>query len=143
LLRAPTEFGPPVAEWNMSDADHFRFGRFTGDYNGIHLWDWYARRLGFARALYHPPRVLGQCLAQLRASRLVPNEVDRQRLDVWLKGPVSHGAHVRLHAVVTATSDVASPSTTFGLFADEDRPCIVGRWQATSATATTTTGLGA
>jgi hypothetical protein len=37
---APTDFGNRVAEWSMSDTDHRRFGRFTGDYNGIHLWDW-------------------------------------------------------------------------------------------------------
>jgi acyl dehydratase len=124
LSRAPTEFGPQIAEWTMRDADHFRVGRYTGDYNGIHLWDWYARRMGFRRALYHPPRVLGQCLAHL--PRL--GDESRVRLDAWLKGPVSHGAHVRLHALAAATS------TSFALFADDERPCFVGRLQSSEAT---------
>jgi hypothetical protein len=121
LARAPTEFGSPVADWVMRDADHWRFGGFTGDYNGIHMWDWYAHRLGFRRALYHPPRVLGECLARLAPPARVEDGCGRLRLDAWLKGPVSHGATVRMHASTTATA------STFALFAGEDRPCIVGR----------------
>jgi acyl dehydratase len=118
--RAPTETGPLLAEWTMPDARHWQFGRFTGDYNGIHVWDWYARRFGFRHALYHPPRVLGECLGRLEP----PARSDgSQRLDVWLKGPVSHGAKVRLHAAAGAEA------TTFGLFAGDERPCIVGRLQ--------------
>ena len=127
-VQSPTDFGPRIAEWTMSDTDHFRFGRFTGDYNGIHLWDWYARRLGFRRALYHPPRVLGQCLARLpQPAGATTGAQDLLRLDAWLKGPVAHGAKVRLHA---STSPAAS-ATTFALFANaEDRPAIVGRTNA-------------
>jgi len=131
-VRSPTGFGPCVAEWTMSDADHFRFGRFTGDYNGIHFWDWYARRLGFHRALYHPPRVLGQCLAKLpHPGGKAAGAQDLLCLDAWLKGPVAHGAKVRLHA---ATSPTAS-TTTFALFANAaERPAIVGRTHAPEAT---------
>lgn len=117
LARAPTELGPAAESWQMSDDAHWQFGRFTGDYNGIHLWDWYARRFRFRGALYHPPRVLGQCLARLPA---VDPELP-QRLDVWLKGPVLHGASVRLHR------QNSRDATTFALFADDERPCIVGR----------------
>jgi len=128
LTRSPTGFGEPVAEWTLSDTDHFRFGRFTGDYNGIHLWDWYARRMGFRRALYHPPRVLGQCLAHL--PRLDGDGGDEvpSRLDAWVKGPVPHGAVVRLHA------SRAASATTFALFAGDERPSIVGRLQQLEAT---------
>ena len=118
--RSPTEFGPLAAEWTPRNAGHWRFGGFTGDYNGIHLWDAYARRLGFPRALFHPPRVLGECLSRL------PGACDRgapQRLDAWLKGPVPHGRPVRLHA-----ASGADP-TTFALFVEPERPCIVGRLQ--------------
>jgi acyl dehydratase len=111
----------------MADDDHVRFGRFTGDYNGIHLWDWYARRMGFRRALYHPPRVLGQCLARLPDLAGTNDPEAPRRLDAWIKGPVPHGAKVRLHA---ATSSMA---TTFALFADNERPSIVGRLHATEA----------
>lgn len=120
--RTPTDFGPVVAQWTMADADHVRFGRFTGDYNGIHLWDWYARRMGFRRALYHPSRVLGQCLAHLPDQQQATECTPVLRLDAWLKGPVAHGSTVRMHASTTAG--------TFALFAGEDRPCIVGRLRA-------------
>lgn len=121
LAQAPSGFGPPVAEWIMRDADHWAFGGFTGDYNGIHMWDGYAHRLGFRRALYHPPRVLGECLGRLPCAELAADGNGRLQLDAWLKGPVSHGANVRMHAAWTSTA------STFALFAGEARPCIVGR----------------
>jgi hypothetical protein len=123
LTRSPIEFGEPLNEWTLSDDEHFRFGSFTGDYNGIHLWDWYARRMGFRRALYHPPRVLGQCLAHLPRFETGDDGGNRMTLDTWLKGPVSHAAKVRLHALSAARS------TTFALFAGDERPSIVGRLQ--------------
>ena len=116
--RSPSVAGPVVAEWTMDDAEHVRFGRFTGDYNGIHLSHWYARRFGFPRALYHPPRVLGQCLAHLGEAGRIATPV---RLDAWLKGPVPHGAQVRLQAERT------DGECSFALFAGEERPAIIGR----------------
>ena len=121
LNRSPSEIGPLAAEWAMRNTDHWKFGSFTGDYNGIHMWDWYARRLGFRRALYHPPRVLAECLARLPRPTSMEDRDDRLRLDAWLKGPVSHGANVRMHATTTASA------STFALFAGDERPSIVGR----------------
>ncbi|MBI2390906.1 MAG: acyl dehydratase [Deltaproteobacteria bacterium] len=127
LTRSPSDLGPELARWTMRDEGHLRFGAFTGDYNGIHTWDWYARRFGFRQALYHPPRVLGECLARLPAI----DPAAPQRLDAWLKGPVPHGAPVRLHA------QPEGDATTFALFADgrgdrgQDRPRVVGRWSCT------------
>lgn len=113
LAASPLPPAPFVREWVMADDAHWRFGAFTGDYNGIHAWDWYARRFGFPRALYHPPRVLGQCLGHWGADLQAP-----MRLDLWLKGPVHHGDRVRLHA----------DDATFALFAgDSTRPSYVGR----------------
>lgn len=51
LARSPVVAGPVVAKWQMRNAEHWKSGHLSGDYNGIHLWDWYARRLGFRRAL--------------------------------------------------------------------------------------------
>lgn len=116
--RSPGVTGPVVAEWVMRNADHVRFGGFTGDYNGIHLWNWYARRFGFPRALYHPPRVLGECLARLGEPAGPAGPV---QLDAWLKGPVPHGAKVRLQA------DRSSGATSFALLGSGERPCIIGR----------------
>lgn len=120
LTRSPTEFGPDAAEWTPRNAGHWRFAGYTGDYNGIHLWDTYARRLGFPRALFHPPRVLGECLSRLPDE---PGHGAPQRLDAWLKGPVLHGRPVRLHATR------GTNPTTFALFVEPERPCIVGRLQ--------------
>jgi len=128
LTRAPSEVGPLAAEWIMSNADHWKFGRLTGDYNGIHMWDWYARRLGFRRALYHPSRVLGECLARLPRSATLHHQDARLRLDAWLKGPVPHGANVRMHAAMS------SNTSTFTLFSGDERPSIVGRLAAMETT---------
>jgi hypothetical protein len=121
LTRSPSGIGPVAAEWTMRNADHWKFGSFTGDYNGIHMWDWYARRLGFRRALYHPPRVLGECLARLPRASPVGDRDGCLRLDAWLKGPVPHGANGRMHATTSASA------STFALFAGDERPSIVGR----------------
>lgn len=119
LTRAPEVTAPVAAEWNLRDADHWRFGRFTGDYNGLHYWDGYARQFGFRRALYHPPRVLAECLGQLPVSAAGPAS-----FDAWIKGPVLHGAKVRLHA------DTDAGATTFALYAEPGRPALVGRLHA-------------
>jgi hypothetical protein len=119
-IRSPAISGPLQAEWTMADAGHWQFGRFTGDYNGIHFWDWYARRFGFRRGLYHPPRVLGECLAKLPP---LESHDGPLRLDAWIKGPVPHGSRVRLHADVTDTQ------RRFALFADDERPSFVGQLQ--------------
>jgi hypothetical protein len=115
---SPAEFGPLAAEWTPRNAGHWRFGGFTGDYNGIHLWDAYARRLGFPCALFHPQRILGECLSRLPGAC---GHGAPQQLDAWLKGPVPHGTPVRMHEAS------GTDETTFALFVEPERPCIVGR----------------
>lgn len=116
LARSPEVAGPIAAQWTLRDADHWRFGRFTGDYNGVHFADTYARFFGFRRALYHPQRVLAECLGRLAIPVTGPAS-----FDAWIKGPVAHGASVRLHA------DAGARATTFALFAETGRPALVGR----------------
>lgn len=135
--RSPSDTGSLVAEWTMRDADHWRFGRLTGDYNGIHLWDWYAHRFGFRRALYHPQRVLGECLARLPYPPAAAECDAPLRLDAWLKGPVPHGANVRMHA---ATTDRAS---IFALFSGDERPSVVGRLEGSRVSVVGSVGSGA
>ncbi len=43
-----------VDQFHMPKGGGRTFGRLTGDYNGIHIWSWYARRLGFRDAFSHP-----------------------------------------------------------------------------------------
>src|SRR6185369_8010097 len=38
---------PPVDRFRMPGGGGWAFGKLTGDYNGIHCWNWYARRFGF------------------------------------------------------------------------------------------------
>lgn len=113
---APVVEGAPIAEWTATGEGRTRFGRVTGDYNGIHLSDWYARLFGFRGAFHHPQRMLGEALAHtLRAMRDMP-----VRLETWLKGPVYYGAKVALRA--------SADRSEFALFVEGDeRPAILGR----------------
>lgn len=117
LATAPRVEGPHVARWLIPTGGGLRFGKLTGDYNGIHLWGRYARLFGFRRAFLHPQRVLGACLARLpHADGRLP-----LRLDAWLKGPVFYGTEVALSAGATG----------FALHVGGDeRPAIVGRLTA-------------
>ena len=115
---APDAGSTWLERWRMPRGGGLRFGALTGDYNGLHLSDWYARRLGFAHAFFHPQRVLGYCLARLNP----PEPAQPLRLDSWLKGPVFYGASVGLRAAVQADA------TVFALHVGEDeRPAVVGR----------------
>lgn len=90
--------------------------QLTGDYNGIHLFDCYARRFGYRSAFHHPQLIVAQCL-----TRLAPAEDWPQKLDLWLRGPIPYGAALRLCAERGATGVV------FSLHVDADcRPAIVG-----------------
>lgn len=113
---APAVEGAVVAEWIPESTARLRFARLTGDYNGIHLSDRYARLLGFRGAFHHPQRMLGQCLAhQPRARPALPIG-----LDARLKGPVYYGAKVSLRS--------SADGKEFGLFVEGDeRPAILGR----------------
>jgi hypothetical protein len=102
----------------MPEGGGWAFGRLTGDYNGIHTWNWYARRLGFRAAFSHPQRAAGLCLARLREP-----QADAQTLDLWIKGPVFYGAEVMLRAVDDERG------VRFGLaLAGDPRPAIAGAW---------------
>jgi hypothetical protein len=63
--RAPEIGGVVVDRWRPRTGTGWRMGGFTGDYNGIHCWSWYAGMFGFPRALHHPQLILGQCMARL------------------------------------------------------------------------------
>lgn len=100
------------------------FAKLTGDYNPIHLWPWYARRMRFPDAFSHPQRVAAMCLA-----RLPRPDSDAQSLDLWIKGPVFYGA------CVTLGSAAADGGTEFGLFLEGDpRPALSGWWGNSSST---------
>src|SRR5262245_39458422 len=121
---APEKPTTTIAQWHLASGVGWRVARMTGDYNGIHRWNWYARLFGFKSAFFHPQIVAGQCMA-----RLVSPEVDLpQRLALWLKGPVYFDADVTLLA--RSIGEV----TEFALLvAGEERPAILGRWGGSSS----------
>lgn len=119
---SPEIEGQALAQWPSGAGAGWRFGALTGDYNGIHWNDRYARAFGFQRAFHHPPRVAGQCLAHLGVRREAP-----QTLELWIKGPVFYRSELDLIAADQAGEKV------FGLFVDRDsRPAMVGRWSASA-----------
>lgn len=113
----PKVEGPVIERFRLQGREGWRFGRLTGDYNGIHMWPAYARRFGFRDAFHHPQLVLGQCLQRL------PSPGPVQQLETWLKGPVFYDSDV----VLSATSHGAAVEFALRLESDP-RPCIVGRW---------------
>lgn len=118
LARSLSGDRPEVTRWSMPSNVYWRFAGLTGDYNGIHWWNWWARRLGFKSALYHSQLVVGQCLA-----RLASPAGNEQRLDIWLKGQVYHHASVRLEATG------GSEARWFTLIMDGNKlPSMIGRW---------------
>ena len=113
---APKVSLPETAHWRMPEGGGWHYGGLSGDYNGVHMFGWYARKLGFPRAFFHPQRVLGQCLARLPRDASPP-----LRLDAWIKGPVFYGAPVAMR------SESSHDGTRFALHVDDDaRPAIVG-----------------
>jgi hypothetical protein len=116
---APETLGETLARWRTDAGVGWAMARLTGDYNGVHLWNAYARMLGFPGAFHHPHLTVGQCLARLEPARGWPQE-----LNLWLKGPVPYGAAVRLDAARSGNE------TAFFLYVEEARPAIVGRWCA-------------
>lgn len=107
-----------VAAWTMPAEEGWRFGALTGDYNGIHLWNPYARLFGFRRAFFHPLRVVAQSLARAGLQGMpVP-----RRVEAWLRGPVFHGSEVSLRR-----RDEAGATVLAVLAGEDPRPAIVLR----------------
>lgn len=104
--------------WRVDGASRWHFAALTGDYNGIHQWDWYARRLGFRAAFAHPQRIAAQCLARFSSAAAAPLQ-----LDLWIKGPVYFGGETTLRHAARAEGE----GTDFALWiAGDARPALVG-----------------
>jgi len=107
-------------EWHVNRDNRWGFGALTGDYNGIHQWDWYARCFGFRGAFAHPQRVIAQCLAHLPAQ-----DAGKPQLDLWIRGPAYYGTKVALRQSVQAIDG----GCDFALYVEgEARPALLGIW---------------
>ncbi len=116
---SPDLSGASVAgPFKTPGSGRWAFGSLTGDYNGIHLWDAYARRFGFPAAFMHPQRAIGLCLARADVA-----QAERQSLSVWIKGPVFYDTDVVL------LDRQQGPDWRFGLsLAGDIRHAIAGVW---------------
>lgn len=105
-------------QWRTELGNRWHFGALTGDYNGLHQWNWYARRFGFPAAFAHPQRIAAQCLARLPAPDAGPLQ-----LDLWIKGPVFYGREVALRQSLRP----APAGRDFALtMMGENRPALLG-----------------
>ena len=120
LARPSKADWPVLCNWRVPRVTGWRFAGLTGDYNGIHWLNWYARLHDFKAALHHPQLVIGQCLA-----RLSNNASSGQRMDIWLKGPVYYDTVVQMQASAAADDRWFALSMKGKIF-----PSIVGRWSA-------------
>jgi hypothetical protein len=112
-----------VAGFRAPNAARWAFGRLTGDYNGIHMWDGYARRFGFPASFMHPQRAVGLCLAHLKVE-----DAEQQSLTVWVNGPAFYGAEVAL------VGSGNRHDRWFGLsVAGDSRQAIAGAWRSGAA----------
>jgi acyl dehydratase len=104
--------------WRVNGDNRWQFGALTGDYNGIHQWDAYARRLGFRKAFAHPQRIAAQCLAHLPMPNTLP-----LHLDLWLRGPVFYNSEITL--ITERPADGNGINFAVKLSGDE-RPAMIG-----------------
>lgn len=112
----PTISTVPTNTFQLPGGGGLKFGDLSGDYNGIHLYNPYAKMLGFKSAFLHPHRVVGAALAH------IPNNVNYPSgLDLWFRGPVPYEAMAQLAV------EKQNNQTCFALYADNDRPSIIGR----------------
>lgn len=119
LSRPPDALTAAVAQWRLPAGVGWRLARMTGDYNGIHHWDWYARRFGFQRAFFHPQLIVGQCMAHLRG----PGPEQPQQLKLWLRGPAYFEADASLRAATVENDCVFAL-----MLAGDKRAAILGQW---------------
>lgn len=106
-----------TAEWYFPAKDRFRFARISGDTNGIHYWNLYARMMGFRRDFAQPIRVVAKCVSSLPSV-----EPDAPaRLDFFLKGPVYY------ERTLTLKNAGMKNGNRFNLYCSgNDKPVICG-----------------
>jgi hypothetical protein len=114
------ETATELERWQVQAGGRWAFAKLTGDFNPLHQWGAYARRLGFRAATAHPQRIAARCLGHL------PARGGAQQLDLWIKGPVYFGSDV----VLRHADGAAGEGRDFGVWKlEESRPALVGRWR--------------
>ncbi len=107
-----------VNAWYLEAKNRFRFGRISGDTNGIHYGSFYARMFGFKRDFAQPIRIITKCISEL------PGQIADKPAELifFLKGPVYY------ENMLTLKNQASGNINRFDLFCrGNDRPCISGR----------------
>lgn len=120
MTKAPKTPSFSHSVWNIPHHGGRNFGSLTGDYNGIHMWDWYAKMFGFKAAFSHPQRVLGQIFNKLHEEETTNIPL---KIETWLKGPVYYGTNLELKVAEEEKGKLFSLHVN-----DEQRPAIIGRY---------------
>lgn len=106
-----------LASWSIPSKGVRAFAELTGDYNGIHWMDVYARAFGFRGAFSHPHRVLAGVVDHLAGDPCAAG----LRLSAWFKGPVYYERPIELATAIAAGEAVFAVRV-----ADDPRPAMVG-----------------
>jgi hypothetical protein len=95
MERVPIPEAKTLGSWYLPDGIGFRFGRISGDTNGIHYSRLYAKRFGFKRDFAQPTLVL------TRSLNCFPDlDISTFRLVALLKGPVYYKSNVYLKGIL-------------------------------------------
>jgi hypothetical protein len=103
-----------IGEWFLEKGDGFRFAGISGDTNGIHYWDGYARMLGFKKSFAQPVLVVG------RSHEAIPlTDMESFSFEQRLKGPVYYNSRV------TVKSGGNKTDGRFDIYCENNpKPCI-------------------
>lgn len=81
-----------IIEWFLDDSFRFRFGKISGDTNGIHYSALYARLLGHNRDFAQPIRVAARCISEIE-----DYSADSPcHIQFHLKGPVYYNSMLKM-----------------------------------------------
>ena len=117
----PADNPSVIKEWLFPAENRYKFGRVSGDTNGIHYWSSYARMFGFKRDFAQPIRIIARCV-----SELPDHSADKPaELDFYLKGPVYY------ESILTLKNRKKDNISRFDLYCEgNSRPCISARLAA-------------
>lgn len=105
-------------EWYLEQGIGFRFAKISGDSNGIHYWDTYARMLGFRSAFAQPLVVVARSLETLQLRGMESLKIEQQ-----LKGPVYYNNRIFVKGDFPSSDD-----GRFDIYCGENpKPCICCR----------------
>lgn len=107
-----------INSWFLEAKSRYRFGRISGDTNGIHYWSSYARMFGFRRDFAQPIRIITKCVSSLSGG----NADSPADLEFFLKGPVYYDSMLTMRNLKTENIN------RFDLYCEGNtRPCISGK----------------